>query len=188
MLKPFSKLTKSRAGHGIQVFNSAAHLLLQTRRKLACNAMWVENILGLLKSSRNNSPTFSCGVHDVDCTNHGGQRRSIWRCLNDFNQSSRRSALLRRKIYQNRSSGCCILNDGKLHGSVHHLKLNPVWKRNLFNQLTLSLEPEVWAFDLGRWAFGSSTEAAISEKVNKFDAVKSFSMFYYASVSMKTTN
>ena len=184
MLKPFSKLTKSRACHGIQVFNSAAHLLLQTRRKLACNAMWVENILGLLKSSLNLQLWSTwCWLHQP----RGTETKHM--ALPEQFQSSKRSSLLRRKNYQSRSSGCCILNNGKFHGSVHHLKLNPVWKRNLFNQLTLSLEPEVWAFDLGSWAFGSrSTEAAISEKVNKFDAVESFSMFYYASVSMKTTN
>ena len=41
----------------------------------------------VLVSQMIHGQTFSCGAHDVDSTNHGGQRWSIWRCLNF--QSSR---------------------------------------------------------------------------------------------------
>ena len=125
--------------------------------------------------------TFSCGAHDVDRTNHRGQRRSIWSGLDNFN-SVKVVDHSQRDIYQSRRSRSCIVDNWKLHDSIHHLKSSFV-KKNLFHQFTFSLVPEVRAFGSG------STEAAISEKGNdgKFDAVSSLSMCNNASVLTRTT-
>ena len=84
--------------------------------------------------------------------------------------------------YQSRRSRSCIVDNWKLHDSIHHLK-SSFFKKNLFHQFTFSLVPEVRAF------FSGNTEAAISEKGNdgKFDAVSSLSMCNNASVLTRTT-
>ena len=78
-----------------------------------------------------------------------------------------------RDIYQSRRSRSCIVDNWKLHDSIHHLKF-PSVKKKLFHQFTFSLVPEVRTFGSGSTEAGSgSTEAVMSEKGNngKFDAV-----------------